>query len=116
MTGMPRALLPAAAVSLLLAACSRGDRERLTLGVPHLPAFGLVFIADARGYFAANGLEVEQRRFATGRDALAALAAGDVDAATAYVTPVATRASRDDLEVLTTLHASTRLTRLLARR
>jgi NitT/TauT family transport system substrate-binding protein len=101
---------------LLLAACPpRAERERLALGTANLPASGLVFIAEASGYFAARGLAVELRRFATGRDALAALAAGEVDAATAYTTPVAVRAPREDLHVLTTLHASTRLTRLVAR-
>jgi NitT/TauT family transport system substrate-binding protein len=100
---------------LLLAGCPRAERERLTLGVARLPASGLLFIAEAKGYFAAHGLAVEQRRFATGRDALAALAAGEVDAATAYTTPVAARAAREDLLVLTTLHASTRLTRLVVR-
>ena len=79
----------AAAVALLLAAaCSRRAPERITLGTAHLPAFGLVFIAETRGYFAARGLTVELRRYELGRDALAALIAGEVDAATAFVTPV----------------------------
>jgi NitT/TauT family transport system substrate-binding protein len=112
---MARSRPPAALLLLLLAGCPRGDRERVTLGVAPLPTFGLVFIAEASGYFAAHGLAVELRRFATGRDALVALAAGEVDAATAYTTPVAVRAGKDDLEVVTTLHASTRLSRLVAR-
>jgi NitT/TauT family transport system substrate-binding protein len=112
---MPRSRPPVALCLLLLAGCPREERERITLGVAPLPAFGLVFIAEASGYFAAHGLTVEQRRFATGRDALVALDAGEVDGATAYTTPVAARAGQDDLKVVTTLHASTRLTRLVAR-
>lgn len=112
---MARPTLLAAAVALLGAACSRGEPERLTVGVARLPASALVYVAEANGYFAAHGLAVERRTFETGRDALAALAAGEVDAATAYTTPVALRAGRDDLEALTTLHASTRLTRIVAR-
>jgi NitT/TauT family transport system substrate-binding protein len=104
-----------AGVVLLLTACSGAPRERITLGTGHWPAFGLVFIAEANGYFAARGLTVEQRRFATGRDAIAALASGEVDAATSYETPVALRASRDDLRVLTTLHTSSRNTWIVAR-
>jgi NitT/TauT family transport system substrate-binding protein len=109
---MARTLLPAAAVSVLLAACARGGPERITLGVPHLPQFGLVFIAEASGYFAARGGGGAAPR--DGADALAALAAGEVDAATAYVLR-SPDAPGGRLEVLTTLHASTRLTRLLAR-
>jgi len=112
---MAEGWLRATSAVLLLAACSGSGRERITIGMAHLPAFGLVFIAEAKGYFAARGLTVEQRRFSSGRDALAALAAGQVEAATAYVTPIALRATRGDLEVLTTLHTSSGSTRLVAR-
>jgi NitT/TauT family transport system substrate-binding protein len=112
---MARSRPHAALCLLLLAGCAREGRERITLGVVPIPSLGLVFIAEASGYFAARGVSVEQRRFPTGRDALAALAAGEVDAVTAYTTPVAVRAAKDDLEAVTTLHASTRLTRLVAR-
>ncbi len=105
-----------AAVAMLLAAgCKGGGRERITLGTAHLPAFGLVFIAEAKGYFAARGLTVEQRRYPLGRDAIAALAAGEVEAATSYETPIVLHPLRDELEVLTTLHASNRSTRIVAR-
>jgi len=112
---MAEGWLRAASAVLLLAACSRREPERITIGMARLPAFGLVFIADAKGYFAARGLTVEQRRFSTGRDALTALAAGEVEAATAYATPVALRATRGDVEVLTTLHTATGATRIVAR-
>ncbi len=103
-------------LALTLAACSPGRRERVTLATVHLPALGLVFIAESKGYFAQHGLTVEQRRFSSGRDALAALLAGEVDAATSFETPVVLNASRDpDLEVVTTLHVSNRSTRVVAR-
>src|SRR5512133_2995100 len=105
-----------AAVALALAACAPAPRERLVLGTVHLPALGLVYVAQAKGYFAAHGLDVEQRRFTSGRDATTALGAGRIDAATAFVTPVVLRAGHDaSLRVLTTLHASTGNTRLVAR-
>jgi NitT/TauT family transport system substrate-binding protein len=107
--------LHALAAALLACACARAQPERITLGIAHLPAFGLVFIAEEQGYFARHGVVLEQRRFATGRDALAALARGEVEAATSYSTPVVLRASRERLEVLTTLHASQRGNRLVAR-
>src|SRR5512138_2105637 len=99
-----------------LAACAPQRREKLVLGTVHLPALGLVYLAQAKGYFAAHGLEVEERRFNSGRDALAALAAGRIDAATAFETPVVLRAGRDpSLRVLTTTHVASGNTRLVAR-
>ena len=101
---------------LALAACAPERRERLVLGTVHLPALGLVYVAHAKGYFGAHGLEVEQRRFTTGRDAIAALGAGRIDATTAFSTPVVLRAGHDaSLRVLTTLHVSSGNTRLVAR-
>ncbi|HEX9049746.1 MAG TPA: ABC transporter substrate-binding protein [Anaeromyxobacter sp.] len=102
--------------ALALAACAPQRREKLVLGTVHLPALGLVYVAQARGYFAAHGLDVEQRRFAAGRDAVAALGAGRIDAATAFETPVVLRAARDpSLRVLTTIHVASANTRLVAR-
>lgn len=99
-----------------LAGCTSGPRERVTLSTVRLPAFGLVFIAEARGYFAANGVTLVQRPFSSGRDALGALAAHEVDAATVFESPIARRAVWDrDLRVLTTLHVSNRNTCVMAR-
>jgi NitT/TauT family transport system substrate-binding protein len=101
---------------LALTACAPERRDRLVLGAVHLPSVGLVYIAQSKGYFAAHGLEVEQRRFTSGRDAIAALGAGRIDAATSFSTPVVLRAGRDaSLRVLTTLHVSGGNTRLVAR-
>jgi NitT/TauT family transport system substrate-binding protein len=115
---LPRRVRTAAALALaaVSAACGPRARERLTLGVVELPALGLVFIAAEKGYFEARGLILEQRRFATGRDAVAALGRGEVDAATAFETPVVLRAGADpELRVLSALHVSSRSTRLVAR-
>lgn len=99
------------------AACAPERRERVVLGTAHFPSlFGLVYLAQAKGYFAARGLDVEVRPFATGRDAVAALGAGRIDAATAFTTPVVLRAGHDAaLRVLTTLHVSHGDTRVVAR-
>lgn len=103
--------------ALALSACAREPRERLALGTAHLPAVGLVFIAQGKGYFAARGLDLEVRRFTSGRDAMAELEAGRLDAATAFTTPVVLRAGREpSLRVITTLHVSSAFTRLVARR
>jgi NitT/TauT family transport system substrate-binding protein len=99
-----------------LAGCTSGSRERVTLGTSHQPAFALVFIAEAKGYLAANGVTLVQRRFTSGRDALGALAAHEVDAATVFESPIARRAVWDrDLRILTTLHVADRNTCVVAR-
>lgn len=104
------------AAAVALAACSSAPRERIVLGTAHLPAMGLVYVAHVKGYFAARGLEVEQRSFTSGRDAVAALAEGRVDVATSLETPIVLRGGRDPaLRVLTSLHATTGATRLVAR-
>lgn len=104
------------ALALAVAACAPHRRERLVVGGPHLPALALVHVAQAKGYFAARGLDLEVRPFASGRDAIAALGAGRIDAAAAFSTPVVLRAGRDDtLRVVTTLHVSTGNTRLVVR-
>ena len=117
--GGSRAAWLAAAQLLMfapLAGCPGRARERVTLSNVHLPALGLVFVAEAKGYFAAHGVTVVQRRFPSGRDALGALAAHEVDAATAFESPIARRAVWDrDIQVLTTLHVSGRNTCLVAR-
>lgn len=114
---MRRARTVAALALVALApGCRDRARERFTLGVVPLPALGLVFVAAKAGYFEAHGLEVEQRRFPAGRDAVAALGRGEVDAAIAFETPVILRGSADpELRVLTTVHVSNRSTRLVAR-
>lgn len=117
--GPMRRRFHAAAIAAAVAsvcACASRERERLVVGTVPLPALGLFFIADAQGYFRAHGLDVEQRRFSAGRDAMAALGRGEVEAAIAFETPVVLRASEDpQTDVLTTLHTSTRSTRIVAR-
>ncbi len=114
---MPRAALRLAlSLAIAVGGCARPPRERVAVGVPRLPAAGLFYIAQQNGYFAARGVDVEERRFTVGRDALAALMRGEVDAAIAYETPVVQAAPRaPDLEVLTTVHLSSRNTRVVAR-
>ncbi len=106
----------AAATLAPAAGCRLREPERLVIGTVRLPSIGLVFIAEAEGFFAVEGVEIVQRRFASGKDALVALDAGEVDGAVALETPVALRASRDpEIEILTTLHVASRSTRLVAR-
>lgn len=81
------------------------------------PATALFFVAQASGCLAREGVEVEERPFELGRDALALLRRGDADVAVAYHSPLVRAAFSDArLRALTTLHTSTRNTRVVARR
>jgi NitT/TauT family transport system substrate-binding protein len=116
--GRPRLVGSTAALVALLcvSACSRRPAQ-VTLGAVQLPASGLLFIAADQGYFRAEGVEVTTRMFASGREALASMYAGEVDLAVAYLTPIALRAPEDkDLRVLTTLHWSVADTRVIGRK
>ncbi|MFY3746014.1 ABC transporter substrate-binding protein [Anaeromyxobacter sp. Red801] len=106
------------AAMALLAACGdrRPPRTRLVLASVRQPATALPLLAAASGCFAAEGLDLEERSFDLGRDALALLREGGADVAVAFETPVLQAAYADDrLRALTALHTSTRNTRLVVR-
>ncbi len=102
----------------LVSGCARHPepRPRLTVAAVRQPATSLFFLAQSLGCFAAEGIDVEERTFELGRDALASLQAGRAEAAIVYETPLLRAAFTDPrLRVLTALHTSTRNTRLVAR-
>jgi ABC-type nitrate/sulfonate/bicarbonate transport system substrate-binding protein len=113
------ARLRAAALALALAAaaCARQEpRPRIAVAAVRQPATALFFVAQAAGCFEAERLDVDATAFELGRDALAQLQAGRAEAAVVFETPLLRAASADDrLRVLSTLHVSTRNTRLVAR-
>jgi NitT/TauT family transport system substrate-binding protein len=97
--------------------CRSGPADRLVLAETQVPETSLPFVAADRGFYAAEGLEVRRVPYAVGRDAMAALIAGEADVATCYTTPFALRAfAVPGLRAITTLHSSRTSTRLLARR
>lgn len=107
------------ALTVAAAACAQRPepRPRLIVAAVRQPATALFFVAQAAGCLADEGIAVEERSFELGRDALALLRAGGADAAIAYETPLLRAAFTDQrLRALTTLHTSTRNTRLVARR
>lgn len=107
----------ATAFALGVSGCSWfSSPERLTVGVVELPATGLIHIARHFGHFEKAGVEVRIVPFPTGRDALEALLDGRVDAATTFETPLVAHALLGDTpRILTTLHQSSRNTRVVAR-
>ncbi|HZJ54894.1 MAG TPA: NrtA/SsuA/CpmA family ABC transporter substrate-binding protein [Myxococcaceae bacterium] len=111
------ALLPRLLLLALvgLAGCEQPPVEvlRFRVGYPDLPSTLLIYVAQDHRLFAAEHLQVEAKVFPTGREALAAAMAGELDAVVVYSTPVVLAAMQgEDLVVLTTLHRSDGLTGL----
>jgi NitT/TauT family transport system substrate-binding protein len=112
-----RRLLLAYLAASVLAACARPPPSRIAVATVRQPATSLFFVALQAGCFEREGLAVDERPFELGRDALALLRDGAADLAVAYETPFLVAAREDPtLRILTSLHSSTRNTRLVARR
>ena len=106
---------PGLGLVLLLAGCTPAPVEELTyrVGYPDLPGTLLLYVAKDAQLFAAEHLQVEAKVFPTGREALEAAIAGELDAAVVYSTPLVLAAMRgEDVVVLTTLNRAEGLTGL----
>lgn len=92
-------------------------RQRLTIAVGQQPLSGLLFIADERGYFVAEGVDVELRPFSHGKRAVDAVAKGEVDLATTAEMPfiTAARAGRG-LVAIASIESSDQQNFIVARR
>ncbi|WP_432472754.1 ABC transporter substrate-binding protein [Amphritea sp. HPY] len=91
--------------------------EKITLAEANQPVFALIYIAEEKGYFDEEGLDITYRSFTSGRDALTDVLEGNSDIATVYETPVVLRSLEGfSLGIVSTLHSSTKNTGLVARR
>jgi len=123
-TGALRALCVAAALgAALYCSCkqepppAKEEMTPVTLGIGMVPLASLAIIADAEELFAREGVAVSLRKYASGKLALDAMLAGDVQAATAAVTPVVFSSfKRRDFAVVASIGSSNNDTRIVARR
>jgi NitT/TauT family transport system substrate-binding protein len=107
----------ALAAGLWLVLPARPSSERLVVATVRQPATSLFFVAEAAGCLQAEGIELVERTFDLGRDALVLLGEGEADVAIAYETPVLRAAHSDErIRILSSLHTSTANTRLVTRR
>ncbi len=123
---MPRARsLPAllAALALAGAGCDSGDSEpaagplALSLGLPPDPVNWLMVIGVEQGLFADHGLELAVRDYVSGKRALNAVLAGEVEVATTAEVPLVFRAfERSDFACFGTVGSSGNEPRVVARR
>ncbi len=67
------------AVVLALPSTSAGAAEKLRIGVLRLTSSGAVFVAQDKGYFAAEGLDVELKFFDAAQPVAVAAVSGDID-------------------------------------
>ena len=89
---------------------------RLTIAEASQPVFALLYIAETKGYFAEEGLQVEYKTFTSGRDALTSVIEGEADLATVFETPVVIKSYEGyDLAIISGLHSSNHNTALVAR-
>lgn len=88
------ALIPVALLMLVLglSACSlesySGQAETLTIGIPPLEQNALIYVADERGLFAGNGLNITIKTYDSGVSSMKGLLQGEVDLAAAAEFPV----------------------------
>lgn len=91
--------------------------ENLVIADASQHMFVLLYVADAKGYFADEGLEVSYHSFTSGRDALTSVINGEADVATVFETPIVLNTGKGRrVRVLSTLHTSNKNTALVARR
>jgi ABC-type nitrate/sulfonate/bicarbonate transport system substrate-binding protein len=103
--------------SALLMFAKRAQAAPLTLAVSSGPVSLPIYVAEARGYFKDEGLDLRLRDCASGRECYQWLADGSVDVATAAELLVATgSAAHRDLAIFATISASSYQIKLVARR
>jgi len=95
-----------------------GPLEKVTIGISTtslLPA--LIHIAEEKGYFLEEGIDVEIKGFPTGKAALAATFSGEVDMGTVADTPIVSNSfERNDFAVFMTIVDSAQHSKALARK
>lgn len=103
--------------AMLMMFANRAHAAPLTLAVSSGPVSLPIYVAQARGFFQDEGLELRLRDCASGRECYQWLADGQVDLATAAELAVAAgSAAHRDLAIIATISTSAYQIKLLARR
>ena len=95
-----------------------GPLERVTIGISATSLLAsLVHIAEKRGYFLEEGIDVEVKGYPTGKAALAATLSGEVDMGTVADTPIVSNSfERNDFAVILTIVDSAQHSKVLTRK
>jgi NitT/TauT family transport system substrate-binding protein len=117
MSACRRAAWTLAWACMLAMFASRAQAAPLTLAVSAGPVSLPIYVAEARGFFKDEGLDLRLRECASGRECYQWLADGRVDVATAAELLVATgSAAHRELAIIATISASSTQIKLVARR
>lgn len=109
-------------VSILLLSSSMGlaaseAKETVRLGIALQPLVTLAIIAHERGFFSQEGLDVPVQYYPSGKAALEAMFAGEVEIATVAETPIVFSSfKRNDFRIFTTIGTSRDEQRIIARK
>lgn len=88
---------------------SQPSTEKIIISAAQQPVMALIFVAEDKGYFREQGLDVTYYKHILGRDALADVLEGRADLATVYDIPTIRKIYEgEDVGILTSLHSSTR--------
>ena len=110
-------LLACAGALAFAFACVAARAEALTLAVSSGPVSLPVYVAESRGFFKDEGLDLRLTECASGRECYQWLADGRVDVATAAELQVATNAAAHrELAIVATISTSSYQIKLVARR
>ncbi len=91
--------------------------EKLTLAIADSPSYALIHIAQNKGYFKDEGLDVTYKPVPRGINSLTDMLTGGSDLAVAYDTPTVIKIYEGaKLQILSTLHTSTQNVALAARK
>jgi ABC-type nitrate/sulfonate/bicarbonate transport system substrate-binding protein len=114
-------LFPVAlALSLLFSSCQQKVKppvEKITIAFPLIPSAALLIVANEKGYYLEEGLEVAQHVTHYGKDAVDAMMAGTADFAYSAETPFVFTVLKDDgILVVTKTMQSTKNIAIIALR
>jgi len=92
-------------------------REKVTLGLARESLAALAMIAQARGFFAYSGLDVQVKEYKSGQLALAGFLGGETDVVTTADIPIVFESlQRQDFSIIATIGSSDNEPRLIARK
>ena len=95
----------------------KGLSKPITIAIPTLPHYGLMFIAMAKNYFQEEGLDIKPQLYIYGKAALQALTEGKVDLAVGGDTPTMMALLKGEkILIIAEIHSSEKDVAIIARK